>query len=299
MAEQALTKRYGSAKNARRSVKGGGGNGVLRRLKADEVLKVRFLQEPEDWEEGYYHYLNGKFQWCNRTRKCDGCRSQDRARKIVLANAVDLEKGQVVIMQMPPTLADQVLKRYDKWETVMDRDYELSREGSGQNDTRYSVDYDPPKKRNLDRYELHDIAENILAEIGDDDEDEDDDEEPRSTKGSRSKGKAAARRVRRQDEDDDEDDFDDDDTDDEDEDEDDDYTPRSRRTKTPARAARRKSRHPDEDDEDEEEDPEDDEDVEDERPRRSVKKTKGGGLKEFKKSTTSNPRVRTVRRAAR
>jgi len=249
-------------------LKGGGGSGVLRRIKADETVKVRFLQEPEDWEEAYYHWIGDKFVWCNRSRNCMGCKAGDRAKKTVLANAVELAAGKVVIMQMPPSLADQVLKRHEKYETVMDRDYDLSREGSGLSDTRYSVDYDMPKKRNLDRYDLHDIPEQILAELGDDEEEED---APRSTK------KPVKKSSRR----DDDDEYEDDEDDDEEEDE---------RPRKPSRAVAKKkparrSSHEDEDDE------------EDEAPARSTKKSRG--LNEFKKETTSNPRVRTVRRAAR
>lgn len=322
---EGLTKRYGSAKKARQSLKGGGGSGVLRRIKADETVKVRFLQEPEDWEEAYYHWIGDKFVWCNRSRNCMGCKAGDRAKKTVLANAVELAAGKVVIMQMPPSLADQVLKRHEKYETVMDRDYDLSREGSGLSDTRYSVDYDMPKKRNLDRYDLHDIPEQILAELGDDEEEED---APRSTK------KPVKKSSRRDDDDEYEDDEDEDEeeqndfsdldrnelkreikkldpdfvakksqTDDDlraylwdlnyaedsveenDDDEEEDERPRKPSRAVAKKKPARRSSHEDEDDE------------EDEAPARSTKKSRG--LNEFKKETTSNPRVRTVRRAAR
>lgn len=192
-----VTKRYGSAAKARAAVKGGGSNNALRRLKAEETVKVRFLQEPEDWHEAWYHYVDGKFSWCSQVRSCSGCSVGNRARKIVLANAVimhsdrDGEAGKVVVMQMPTTLADQVLKRHERFGTVLDRDYDLSREGATQNDTKYSVDYDEKKRRDLSRWEdkIHDITAIVSSDISqnsssDDSGEDEDDEEPRSTKKS-------------------------------------------------------------------------------------------------------------------
>jgi hypothetical protein len=182
-----VTRRYGSASKARSAIRGrGSSNSPLTRVKPDETLKVRYLQEPEDWEEAYYHYIDNVFIWCSRKKSCEGCSGGIKASKVVLANALDVKQNKVIIIQMPTTLADSVLRRYEKFgDTVMDRDYDLVREGSGQNDTRYSADYDPPKKRDLLRYETYDIAAMILAELGEDaEESEPEDEAPRSSKSS-------------------------------------------------------------------------------------------------------------------
>lgn len=289
-----VTRRYGSAKKARAALKGRGGSGSLRKLKADETLKVRFLQQPEDWEEAYYHYIDNQFSWCNRKKSCDGCTMGLKPSKVALANVLDVQEGKVVIMQMPASLADQVLKRYEKFgETVMDRDYELSREGSGKNDTRYSADYDPPRKRDLSKYEVHDIGAAILSEMGEEEDDDIEDEEPRSSRTSSGKSRSASRSRRRDDDDEDED-FEEEDEEDEEEEEVEDERPRRRPkpASAPRRSTSRRSRHEDEDDEeDEEEEP---------RPRRtSTKSKKYDGLDEFKPKSTRNPAParRVVRRS--
>lgn len=188
----AVAKAYGSIKNAKSSMKkrGGGANGVIVRLKAEETLKVRFLTEPDQWFEAQFHWPKGqKFpSWCSQEKSCANCKSGDNPRTCVLANVLDREGGKVVVMQMPGSLAQQVFKRYEKFDgTVMDRDYELSREGSSLEDTKYMVDYDAPSRFNGKRYasSLHDIEEIILADMGDSDGDDDEeDEEPRSSKKS-------------------------------------------------------------------------------------------------------------------
>lgn len=175
-------------RNAKQSLKGNRGSGNLRRLKPDETLKVRFLQDPEEWHKGYYHWLGQNFLWCNREKSCPGCKAGDRPKMMALANAViisssdDKEAMKVVVIQMAPTLANTLLKFYEKRGTLLDRDYDLTREGSGMNDTVYSADPDDPRTRNLSRFEesMHDIGELIRGELGDEASDEED--EPRSTK---------------------------------------------------------------------------------------------------------------------
>lgn len=293
-----VTKRYGSARAARQSLKSRGGAGILKRLTADETLKVRFLTEPDDWEEGYYHWLGTEFLWCNRKKACLGCKSGDKAKKVALANVLDIAAGKVAIMQLSPSLADPILKRHEKWGTITDADCDLSREGSGMNDTRYLFDFDRPKRRNVDRFDLYDISAVVLSDMGEDDEEED---EPRSTKRSSSVRKSSRR-------DEEEDEYEDEEEDDdEEEDEEEEEVPR-RPVRTVARSKKkaapaRRSRHADEDDDEEpEDDEEDDIDYElrkeQERRTRSSVKKKSGGLDEFK-PRTKNPAARTVVRRSR
>jgi hypothetical protein len=306
---KAVTERFGSAKNAKQALKGGGSSGPLRRLKPDETLKVRFLQEPGDWSRAYYHWLGQDFLWCNKMKSCPGCATGDRAKQIVLANAVvfgsdnDKEMGKVIVMQMAPTLANSLLKFHEKRKTLLDRDYDLTREGAGL-DTVYSADPDDPKKRILSRFGLHDYDEVIQAELDGQvipSSSGNEDDEPRSTKRS------VAKKSSRHEEDEDEEDYEDEDEEDEASDDDDPYADMDRSElkseirKLDSDFVFKKSQSDDDlrdvfrslnegDEEDEEE-----EEPEDERPpRRTVKKS--GGLNEFKK-TTSNPGVRTVRRA--
>lgn len=207
-------------------MKGNRSNSALRRFKSGgETIKVRFLEEPSDWFEAHYHWLGGKFQWCSQDKSCEGCKSGDRPRSLVLANAVifgsedEREHGKVVVMQMPPTLANTLLKFHEKRHTLLDRDYDLTREGSGQNDTVYSADPDDPKARKMSRFanSFHDIEAIITAEIGGGDtEDDDDDDEPRSTHK-----KVVKKSSKRREEEDDDEYEDEDESDEEDEEQDD------------------------------------------------------------------------------
>lgn len=295
-------------------MKRGGGNNALYRLKADTTVKVRFLQEPGDWHEAYYHYIDGKFSWCSQMRSCPGCSVDNRARKIVLANAVIMHSereediGKVVVMQMPTTLADQILKREKRFRTVRDRDYDLSREGSGQTDTKYSVDYDEKKTRDLSRWDdkIHDITAIVSSELSQsgesEDDDADDEDEPRSTKKSSSKNRSY---------DEDDEDFEDDEDEEEAEEDEDDFSELDRTElkreikKLDPDFVAKKSQSDDDlraylwdlnyadDSEDE-----DEEEEEDEPPRRSSKKSKYDGLNEFKsKPAVKKTTVRAVRRS--
>lgn len=267
MAEKAVAKRFGSVKAARTALKGNRANGALRRLKPDETIKVRFLEEPDDWFEAQYHWIGGNFVWCNQQRSCLGCKAGDRPKTTVLANAVifdsedDREHNKVVVMQMTPTLANTLLKFHEKRETLLDRDYDLTREGSGVNDTVYSADPDDPKTRKMSRFEndIHDIEAIISAEINSAGDDDEEDDEPRSTRRKSSTAKKSSRRS------DDDDEYEDED-DDEEEEEEDERPRRSSRTVAKKKPARRSS-HEDEDDEE-------DEDEEDEPPAKSRKSSK-------------------------
>jgi hypothetical protein len=82
---------------------------------------------------------------------------------------------------MPKSVAASLLKKYDKYATLLDRDYELSRSGAGL-ETEYDVTPEPPTKMNLDRYDLLDLMgllesqlEDVPVNSDDDDEDEEDD----------------------------------------------------------------------------------------------------------------------------
>lgn len=196
-------RRYGSAKDVRSSMKGGGGggNGVLKKLDADQTLKVRFLQGPGDWYEALYHWVNGKFRWCPQTKACPGCRLGDRPRKIALANAVDLVAGKVIVVQLPPTLADPLAARAEKLEergrSITDHDIDLIREGSTKENTKYIFDPDDMRKRNLTRWDnsLHNILEIVQSEIEfqaqmDEREANAKEDSPRSTKKSKASKKS-------------------------------------------------------------------------------------------------------------
>lgn len=309
----AVAKKYGSVAKARSSIKSSAsGAGFIHRVQAGEPKMVRFLTEPDEWYEAHFHWPEGgQPTWCpggeKKSKSCTDCQNGESKRKAVLAAVFDRASGQVVVFQMPPTAADGVLARYEKFgESVRTCDYEIRREGAGLQ-TKYIVDYEPKSKFNFGRYEdqLPDIAEivkNEMEEQGNGDssdaEEEEEEDEPRSTRKSSS-------RSRRAPVDDDEDD--DDEYEDEEDEEEDDDPPARRKPKpsVPARSKRR-SRHEDEDDEeddDDEDEEEEDDDEEDERPRRGShssstrRKTssKYDGMDEFKPSKSRHPEAVAAR----
>lgn len=207
--------RLGSKKNIRKSLSsGGGGHKKIALITEDEPLTVRFLHEPEDWYGYREHYNKDDGFFPCTEGQC--CVDNDRASTKYLANAYVTNKSQVLAVKIPKTLMDALFAHYDKRATLLDRDYELSRSGSGMKDTQYMAAPESPHKMNISRYlrEVIDLEE-LLDSLLPGEDDDDDDEPPRRSKN---------RRVL--DEDDDEDDYEDDD--DEEEDEEEEEPPRRR-----------------------------------------------------------------------
>jgi hypothetical protein len=195
--------------------KGGGGAGYLKRVPEDGSLVVRFLTEPDGWVMFFEHYdAVRKFYPCTDTG-CPGCAEGDRPSQRYLTNAVDVDENAVIPLLLPKSAASSVLKKYDKYGTLLDRDYEVSRTGSGM-DTEYEAIPESPTKMNLNRFEELDLWSLIEAQLSEDEDDEDDDEDDRPRRSSR-KGsdRTTSRRKppRSRDDDDDEDEDDDDDED--------------------------------------------------------------------------------------
>lgn len=199
------------------SMKKGGGSGYLARVPADGALTVRFLTEPDEWITYFEHYDSvRKFYPC--TDDCPGCTEGDRPSARYLANAVDVSETRVIPLVMPKSMAASVLKKYDKYATLLDRDYELSRTGTGL-DTEYDVTPEPPTKMNLDRFdaiELMELLEEQLEMADNANSDSDEDEKPRSRKAT----KASPKAEEPEDDDEDDEDIDDDDSDAEEDEED-------------------------------------------------------------------------------
>lgn len=145
------------------SMKKGGGAGYLSRVPADGTLTVRFLTEPTEWVTYFEHYDQvRKFYPC--TDECPGCTEGERPSARYLANAVDVAETRVIPLVMPKSMAASILKKYDKYATLLDRDYELSRSGTGL-DTEYDVTPEPPTKMNLDRFDSIDLMEILEGQL--------------------------------------------------------------------------------------------------------------------------------------
>jgi hypothetical protein len=201
----------GSVKNLRKSLKSGGSGRYLQRIKA-EGTTVRFLTEPDEWFKFYEHYDDTRKDnyYFPCTEDCEGCEEGLDVSKRYLANALDVDDNRVVPLVLPASLVTNLLKKYDKFKTIKDRDYELTKDGSGF-DTEYDALYEQPHKRDLKRYDLLDLGDVLLSQLSEGEDDDDDDDEDETPKRKSSKGgskkppKRRPSKSRDEDDDDDED----------------------------------------------------------------------------------------------
>lgn len=220
--------KVGSLKNLKQTLKAGGG--PLSWVPKEGAITVRFLTEPEDWFGFYEHYdETARKSYPCVEGDCPGCATDTKRTFRYVANALDTEKDKVIALLLPKSLANRLTARYERYDTLMDRDYELFRTGSAL-DTEYDLNPEAPKKRAVAKYELLDLGD-ILQQVwdavwGETNGDDDEDEKPtrRSRSSSARKGSAASRRKARDEEEDDdeEDEEDEDEEDDEDFDDEDD-----------------------------------------------------------------------------
>jgi len=156
--------KMGSMKAVKDSLKKGGSSGnfktYIKNIPADG-LTVRFLTEPEEWF-GYHEYWDDSAKtfvpMVEGEILPDGAKPSFR----YLANALDVENDRVIPLKLAKTAANVLILKYDKYDTMMDRNYEVQKHGEGL-DTTYDVTPDSPSKMNLAKYELLDL-EQILAD---------------------------------------------------------------------------------------------------------------------------------------
>lgn len=182
-----------SLSDLKRSLKkGGGGSSFLQRIPSEDSLMVRFLEDPVDhWVDYMEHYDEERnFYPCiGKKNDCVGCGTGASLSQRYLCNAVNTADSKVIPLVMPKSLAKQVLAKYEKFSTLLDRDYELSRTGTGF-DTEYDAEPQSPTKMKLSRYEPLDlwaILEDAMADAHGNGDDEDDDDAP-TPKGGTKRG---------------------------------------------------------------------------------------------------------------
>ena len=164
----------------------------------EDGLVVRFLTEPEEWYgyQEYYDVENKVFVPMVVDEVLpDGVRPSFR----YLTCALDTVTDRVVALKLAKTCANLLMIKYEKYGTVVDRNYELDRHGTGL-DTTYDVTPCSPTKMNTKKYDLLELDEILeqarrIAEgedpfdsdtpitMGDADDDEDVDEDVDSDTG--------------------------------------------------------------------------------------------------------------------
>lgn len=177
--------RIGSMKELEKSLKSKG-NPNVKIIPAEDSITVRFLEDPEDWHGYYEHYYEKSYVPC--ADPCDACDSDDADERKktfkYLANAYVVDDQKVRALKLPKSLVEILAAYRKKYGTLLDRDYELSRTGSGQNDTKYMGVPETPTKMKLSRFTPLDLDDVLQSMLGDDD-DEDDEPTPKKKKKSK------------------------------------------------------------------------------------------------------------------
>ena len=223
-------KRVGSAKNLKQQVKRSKGSG-LAYIPKDGSVTVRFLTEPENWysfEEVWDTELKKGYP-LPADPSMPGGDIDPESRKSTrwVAPVLLVEENKVAVMQMAKTLVSTLEMYYEKFSTIMDRDYDLIRSGSGM-ETEYGAIVDAPSPRKLKALEIPDLddaLEKAYLAVWGDQVDEEEEDAPKSKKTPGAKSAASKRASKLVEEDDDDDDEDEDEEieeeDDEEEEEDD------------------------------------------------------------------------------
>lgn len=146
----------------------GGNAGWLRGVKDGKDLRVRFLQDPEEWLQYDEHYSRASgFFPCTQDDTCGGCASDDDRMKRpstkyiaqVLIQHEDGAKdiGQVRALKIPRTLANRLTARAQRNQgTLLNRDYTIIRRGNGV-DTEYDVESEDKAGLDLSKYTFVDV----------------------------------------------------------------------------------------------------------------------------------------------
>lgn len=180
-------------KNYKQTAESGGGV-FVKTVPVDDSIMVRFIDEPEEWFGYYEHYDAVRKYFPCVEGGCPGCADSENRRSFrYLANIVLLDEKRVVPLKLTKDLANQLFARYEKYNTLRDREYELSRTGSGMKDTNYMAAPEPVSKFNYGPYEAMDL-EKVLSDMLDraesaDAVEEDEDEKPAPKKTIKPKAK--------------------------------------------------------------------------------------------------------------
>lgn len=215
-------KKLGSKKGFEKSLKGGGNRYALR--VPPEGAIVRFLTEPEEWFEVPMHFDEGRQTSYPCSDDCIGCDEGLEARSRWFAVVYSVDEDRVTPFDMPKSVVKMLYKKYDRYNTITDRNYEITKEGTGLN-TEYDVDaMSAEHLRGQSKMEIPDLFDFVTNMYEDAMRQISEGEEVSAAGRQRTRKSTPRRRVEL-----DEDDFEDDDLDDEE-----DTAPRRRPTKVKA-----------------------------------------------------------------
>jgi hypothetical protein len=145
--------------NVREDVKRSSGQGGdwIRNVQDGKDLRVRFLQNPEEWVKYREHYsAETKFFPCTSDDACPGCNSDSdqlkKSSRRYAAAVLDVKEAKVIALKLPVDLANRVIGKCDRnGGTLLNRDLTLIRTGKGL-DTTYDVEAEDKTEVDLSRY---------------------------------------------------------------------------------------------------------------------------------------------------
>lgn len=180
--------------------KSGANKGKIMFFKEGEKYRVRFLSDFEDGLEVKWHdsYALGVNVPCQEEfgRDCEYCEEEDlRTRNMYFWSVYDYEAEEVKLIMFAVnncTPVGALASLYESYGTLLDRDYEITKRGSGQS-TQYSVV--PLKERKFRNTKVKPLSDEAILKIidkaypADNSEDVEDEEPKRKTKANKTKGK--------------------------------------------------------------------------------------------------------------
>lgn len=180
--------------------KSGANKGKILYFKEGEKHRVRFLSDFEDGLEVKFHdsYALGVNVPCQEEfgRDCEYCEEEDlRTRNMYFWSVYDYEAEEVKLIMFAVnncTPVGALASLYESYGTLLDRDYEITKRGSGQS-TQYSVV--PLKERKFRNTKVKALSDEAILKIidkaypADNSEDVEEDEPKRRTKANKTKGK--------------------------------------------------------------------------------------------------------------
>lgn len=199
MAPRLKARKMRDIDDARRSSKGGGGEGFIMFVPEDGIL-VRLMAEPDEWWSYTEHYDKELGSFPCVDGDCVGCEQGMDESHRYLVPAVDINEDRALALKIPKSLANEMVSKFDRRHTVMDRDYFFRKEGSGMK-TKYKVDDEEKRRFNFDKYEQPDLGAVLVAAWnnvfgdGDTSSNHDDDDDDRPRRGSKRTSKKASRKV--------------------------------------------------------------------------------------------------------
>ena len=211
------------------AAKSGGNKEKILYVKADSKVRVRFLQELDDGYEFTFHdsYAEGINAICQEElgKNCPLCGNEDLRTRSLYAWSVynyDTKKVEVMLYAVNQcTPVQSLVNMSENYNTIMDRDYVLSKSGKGQSTTYTVIPQDKQKFRNTKAspytksaiLKILDKAFPLSDEFKEDnDEDDDidfveedfDEEDEKESKSKKSSKKKASKKKKEEEIDDDE-----------------------------------------------------------------------------------------------